>query len=144
MTKFEPFCALGPRLLWQQHGHFFPQQALKILQILQSQQPPQQTQQPHRQHSSIITATTSTAIITAEATIAEANARKETVLSELLFLPSHPSGSAVGMDVGVGIIWLLVLVASARYKFKDNCYQKDVALTHYDSQYRSGSIVGLL
>ena len=141
MTKFEPFCALCPFLV-QQHGHLFP---LKTLQILQLQQPPQQTQQPHRQHSSTITATTSTAIMTAEATMAEANVKKETVLSRLLFLPpSHPSGSAVGMDVGVGIIWLLVSVASAENRFRDNCYQKDMSLTHYDFQYRSGSIVGLL
>lgn len=82
--------------------------------------------------------------MTAEATIAEANVRKETDLSRLLLLPSHPSGSAVGIEVGVGIIWLLASVASARNKFRDNFHQKHQTLTHYDFQYRSGCGVGLL
>ena len=89
---------------------------LRILQSLQSQHPPQQAQQPHRQQSSTNTATTRTAIMTAEATMAEANVKKEIVLSRLLFLPLQSSGSglAIGVDVGVGMIWLLSLVASAR------------------------------
>lgn len=111
ITKLEPFCAPGP-FLWQQNRHFLLQQILKTLQILQSQHPAQHTQQPQRQQNSIITTTTNATIVIAEATIAAANVKNEMLLL-LPLLHGSLLGFSVGVAVGVGKIWLLLLVASA-------------------------------
>ena len=60
--------------------------------------------------------------MTAEATIAAVNVKKEIVLSRLLLSPLHPSSLAVGVVVGVGVIWLLVLVPSIRNRSRDISY----------------------